>query len=149
MSTKLSDRLPIPKLLLSLSESGVWPRTEEEVRRQNLEMLVPQSRVQEFAPEESAIFLYPIEPWIAVKDQPGWNDSPSAALHHIDQDKAVVVADFGLGSDTGVVLDYRVAGPPKVLRLLWLDTDSTAPTSNRWVELADTFDDFARMLGLA
>ncbi len=54
------------------------------------------------------------------------------------------IGDFGLGSDSPILLDYRAdRQSPAVIRLLWKN-----PGPNVWVRCADDFDLFADMLGL-
>jgi hypothetical protein len=64
------------------------------------------------------------------------------ALNEIEPELALDIGDFGLGSDSAVVLDYRKADP-SVIRLVW-----RKPDPNTWVLCAGTFDEFADMLGL-
>jgi hypothetical protein len=67
------------------------------------------------------------------------------SIHQIDPAKALVIADFGLGSDTAVILDYaRDPINPPVLRLRW----SERGKNNQWVQCAKDFDEFAEILGL-
>lgn len=69
----------------------------------------------------------------------------------------MTIADFGFGSDSLVVLDYR-ADPhnPAVLRLSYEAPPPEDPPASgvryrprtRWVLCAPTFDDFVERLGL-
>ena len=63
-------------------------------------------------------------------------------LGEIAPDLALDIADFGLGADSAIVLDYRQENPP-VIRLVW-----RKPEPNEWVRCADSFDEFADLLGL-
>jgi len=66
------------------------------------------------------------------------------ALEPISPDLSVDIGSFGLGSDTAILLDYRQGGSnPPVLRLKWRKLEP-----NVWVRCADSFDEFADMLGL-
>ena len=66
------------------------------------------------------------------------------ALEQIAPELSVDIGFFGLGSDTAIVLDYRQGGSnPPVLRLKWCK-----PEPNVWVRCADSFDEFADILGL-
>lgn len=67
------------------------------------------------------------------------------ALDQIDPELALVIGDFGLGSDSPIILDFRQAQNPPVLRLQW----GPRGQGNRWVQGAPDFDEFASMLGLA
>ncbi|MEK8034926.1 hypothetical protein AACH06_29270 [Ideonella sp. DXS29W] len=114
---------------------------------QQLNPLVPPERVRLFAEEESLIFLEP-PPFstIAQERQKGgagdfWERF--GALHQIVPEQALVIGDFGLGSDSPIVLDFHANSvDPPVLRLRW-STDK----SNEWVLGARNFDAFARLLG--
>lgn len=67
------------------------------------------------------------------------------ALDQIDPERALVIADFGLGADSVVVLDFaRDAVNPPVLRLRW----GPRGVGNAWVQGARDFDEFATILGL-
>ena len=67
------------------------------------------------------------------------------ALHQIVPEKALIIGDFGLGSDAPIVLDFaKDASNPPVLRLRW-----GSDQRNDWVLGARDFDEFAEMLGLA
>jgi hypothetical protein len=50
-------KLPLPKRLLSLIDTGLWPRTPAEAMHQNIRSLVSKERVQVFAPDEDRIYL--------------------------------------------------------------------------------------------
>jgi hypothetical protein len=141
----MTGELPLPKRLLNLIDSGLWPRTPDEERRQNVHLLVPKERIQSFAPEEDRIYFFrPPFRTIAQRMNGGegafW--SKWGALGEISPDLALDIGDFGLGADSAIVLDYRYANPP-VIRLKW-----RKPESNVWVRCADSFDEFADMLGL-
>ena len=49
--------LSLPKRLLTLMDSGFWPRTPNEAKRQGLRGLVSKERIQFFAPEQDQIHL--------------------------------------------------------------------------------------------
>jgi hypothetical protein len=68
------------------------------------------------------------------------------ALDQIDPERALIIGDFGLGSDSPVILDYALnPSSPPVLRLRW----GPRGLGNEWVQGARDFDEFAEMLGLA
>lgn len=77
---------------------------------------------------------------------------PMSAAHELDLDTAVLLGDFGLGSDAPIVLDCREPDRRPVLRLQWVDTGPRSPeehgASNHWIGLAAGFDEFVRVLGL-
>jgi hypothetical protein len=143
------DGLPLPARLLVLIEKGLWPQSEAESLRQNLHSLVPTERIQLFAPEESSIYLAKPPFYTVARARIGgqvrfW--STFAAPEGISPELSVVIGDFGMGSDSPILLDYRQdRSNPAVIRLKW---QKSPGLSNVWVRCADTFDEFADMLGL-
>jgi hypothetical protein len=140
--------LKLPKRMLALIESGVLPRTGKEAMRLDLEPLVSLERIHRFAPEENRIVFYP-PPFVTIAEQLGgdmlryWTEF--GALNEIIPELIVPLGDFGIGSDTAVALDYRAdRDNPAVIRLLWRQPGQP----NTWVRCADSFDEFASMLGL-
>jgi hypothetical protein len=139
--------LVIPPLLTELIAAGRWPNTTDEERRQNVRPLVSADRVRAFAPEEETICLY-CPPFRTVQERVAHNEkvwtSATAAPEQITFDKALVIGDFGLGSDAPILLDYRASATrPCVLRLRWQGRGDR----NRWVEIAPDFDTFCAVLG--
>ena len=137
-------QLPLPKRLVELIDSGLWPRTPEESARQNLHPIVPKDRIQSFAPEQDRIYLFS-PPFYTIAERMKDNRdfwSEWGALQEITPELALDIGDFGLGADAAIVLDYRQDNP-SVIRLVW-----RKPEPNTWVRCARTFDEFAQMLGL-
>jgi hypothetical protein len=62
----------------------------------------------------------------------------------VDPERCLVIADFGLGSDNPIVLDFADQ-PPSVRTLRW-PVDRTGRST--WVTIAATFDEFVSELGL-
>ena len=139
--------LALPKRLITLINSGFWPRTDEEQRHQNIESLVSKERIHLFAPGEDQVYL--LKPPFCTVAQRVSTDianfwSRFGALEQIAPELCIDIADFGLGSDSPIVLNYRESpDDPSVLRLHWRE-----PQPNAWVRCADTFDSFADMLSL-
>lgn len=142
--------LPIPEYLESLIEAGRWPGTSDEAGNLNLEFRMPANRIQRFAPEEDWIFLYPPPfgtPAQVLSESVDFHGEPDAEWPpgDIDYKKAIVIGDFGLGSDAPIALDYRHGlDCPCVIRYRW----SHRGPKNRWVHVASSFEQFASMLGL-
>ncbi len=144
--------LPLPKRLVSLIESGLWPHTAYEARRLDHNCKVPKERIHLFAPEEDRLYLA-TPPFHTIAQRVN-GDSGNAnanfwsrfgALDQISPELSVDIGFFGLGSDTAIILDYREGGSnPPVLRLKW----RRKPEPNVWVRCADSFDEFADMLAL-
>ena len=143
---------PIPALLDQLLSSGKWPTDAQKAMAQNLRPLASPDRVRLFAPEEDLIYLN-APPFRTIADE---MRAASAivvnefwkrfgALNQIVPEKALILGDFGLGSDAPIILDYaRHACDPPVLRLRYAGDGSTD-----WVQGARNFEEFATMLGLA
>jgi hypothetical protein len=148
------ENLRVPQMILDLAEAGIWPRTEAGANRQNLQSLVPPDRIKQFAPEEDRIFLLPLSSFRTVTRELISNArfwSKYGALQEIDTDLALIIADFGLGSDTAIVLDYRInISRPTVRRLKWESEDGRVfdGSRNHWVPCANDADEFVEMLGL-
>jgi hypothetical protein len=120
------------------------------MHQQVLHPIISPDRVPRFAPEETLICLQPPPfPTIAKVRAAGragnfWERF--GALDQIDPERALLVGDFGLGSDSPIILDYaRNASNPPVLRLRW----GPRGQGNEWVQGACDFAEFAQMLGLA
>jgi len=149
------EGLPVPHRLVTLINRGLWPKTEKEALRQNIRSFVPKERIQLFAPEEDRIFLVwpPFRTVSKIRsnaerrgggEEKFW--SSSAAPEGLSPALSVFIGDFGLGSDSPILLDYREDRfNPTVIRLQWR---KGLDLPNIWVRCADSFDEFADMLGL-
>lgn len=139
--------LTVPRLLDELVAAGRWPRDSQEAMAQNLKLLAPPERIQVLAPEEQDLYLLP-PPFRTVRQKSEGNPfwfSDMAAPHGIDFDLALVIGDFGLGSDAPILLDYRAnVGNPLVIRLRWHGNGKV----NEWVAMAPDFATFVAALGL-
>jgi|SRR5579872_2455477 len=140
--------LPLPKRLVALLESGLWPRTHAEAEWQNVRSLVSADRIHLFAPDEDKIYLS-APPFHTVADEvrqqgQGKFWSKWGALKEISPDLALLIGGFELGSDSCIVLDYRQDPTnPSVMRLKWRNGQP-----NTWVSCAETFEEFADMIAL-
>jgi hypothetical protein len=152
--------LPLPNRLLTLIDSGFWPRTPDEARRQGLRGLVSKELIQFFAPEQDQIHLLS-PPFSTVATRMAQGDkfwSRFGALEQISPELCVFIADFGMGSDSPILLDYRpdVSNPaviglklnPVLGETLASGRKRVVGWANVWLRCADTFDAFVDMLGL-
>src|SRR5690349_12838208 len=120
-----TNDLPLPAQLTRLIASGIWPSAKgPSMNEQQLRPLIPPERVRRFAPNETLICLAmpPFATIASLRAMGGSGDfwPRFGALDQIVPEKAVIIADFGLGSDSPIILDYsRDATDPPVLRLLW------------------------------
>ena len=149
-----ADGWEIPAQLQDLLAAGKWPRDVQQETAQNRRSLVPIEQVHRFAPDERDIYLLR-PPFRSVRQlvtssEKGFWRSARAAPGEISFEHAVVIGDFGIGSDAPVILDYRLEPRrPSVLRLRYEYLPGAKPTmTSRWVGVARSFDDFADLLGL-
>jgi len=140
---------PFPPGLVRLIASGVWPsRDGPSMIEQQSRPIVPAERVRVFADDESLICLAR-PPFRSVAQAMAAGGSADfwqkfGALHQITPEAALIIGDFGLGSDSPIVLDYGISRTdPPVRRLRWHQGGKT-----EWVTGAANFDEFAAMLRL-
>lgn len=151
--------LPPPPLLERLVASGRWPGSPATEGRQNAEAVVPVERIAALAPGEESLTLYwpPFETVasnITTFEENGWPPfwDDHGAVDELDPDRALIVGDFGLGSDSPILLDYRAEPEPRVIKLQWGPAEGDGPpyrSSTTWVTIADSFAEFVERLGLA
>jgi hypothetical protein len=141
--------IEIPQLLSQLIAARRWPATGKEAWSQHCarELRVPEDRVKLLASDENRIDLNG-PPFLTVREDalhnPFWCESGSDPSG-IDFDLAVPIGDFGIGSDSPILLDYRHSiDNPRVIRLQW----SSSGDSNKWVPMAEDFRSFVDALGL-
>ena len=120
-----------------------WPRDVNQASGRNLRPFVPEDRSRRLR----RIYLYP-PPFHTVAEAVARGDrfyERFGALHELVPKAAIAVADFGIGSDAPILLDYR-AGPsdPRVIHLEWPGGDHPS----HWVVMAPDFASFVEMLGL-
>lgn len=105
---------------------------------------IDKDTLHKFAPDEGEIYFYS-PPFITVEEELKTNSSywiEHGAIEDIDPKLSLLIGDFGFGSDTCLILDYREnLNNPKVLRLVWSD-------KNHWKEVTRTFDEFIDLIGL-
>jgi hypothetical protein len=115
IAPKTIGNLPLPKRLISLIDSVLWPTTPDRERRQDISLLVTKERIQSFAPEQDRLYLFrPPFRTIAQRmdGREGTFWSKWGALAEITPELALDIGDFGLGADSAIVLDYRYENPP-------------------------------------
>lgn len=75
------------------------------------------------------------------------------APEEIDRDLIIEIGDFGHGADQPIILDYQKSPKaPNVCRLalniVWSGPKGRRKSwDNHWIEIAPSFDHFARLLG--
>ena len=139
-------------------DTGRWPADPASARKQNLTALVSLERIRKLAPNQPGLYLLP-PPFRTVAEcvadgEVFW-DRPFSDPQGLDRTRALVIGDFGLGSDAPIVLDFRYSDvDPAVLYLRW-NTEADAKAGdrmfglqNRWSNLASSFERFVEGLGL-
>jgi hypothetical protein len=140
---------PLPVGLTELIVKGVWPSMNgPSMTAQQLSPIVPADRVRQFAAQESLICLQPPPFRTLAVEMAAWKTDEFwkqfGALDQIDPEHALIIGDFGLGSEAPVILDFaRNPSNPPVLWLRWGPNRQT-----EWVQGAKDFSEFAEMLGL-
>ena len=148
--------LRLPPLIEILIAEGHWPATDRDSVRQNTVPLASAEQIAALAPDEESLYLYPppfrsVADDIAEHEARGWRFwTDHGAVHELDPQLALILGDFGPGSDAPILLDYRPAPEPSVIKLTWHIDGDRPPfgTTSTWVTIAESFDDFARRLGL-
>ena len=141
------DGLRLPDLLTSMIETGRWPSTNDSINKQNLQSLIPSDRNRKLR----AICLYP-PPFRTLANAK--NDDfyrKSGVIWQLKPERAIEIADFGLGADSPILLYYNKSKTePIVINLDWqmsLDWQEGA-SANSWGVMADSFSDFVEILGI-
>jgi hypothetical protein len=142
--------LQIPTLLEKMIATGRWPRTAQEQLAQNRRPLVSPERVMALAPDDRGILCLYTPPFAPVgrrNDPKDFYNWPSTDPSGIDYEMAIMIGDFGLGSDAPIALDYHEdMTNPRVIRLRYnLDC---SPQIGKWVVMAPDFSSFVEALGL-
>lgn len=152
------DELPPPPLLQRLVASGRWPGSPAADGHKHADEVVPVERIAALAPGEESLTLYwpPLETVasnIIEFEENGWPPfwDEHGALDELDPDRALILGDFGLGSDAPILLDYRAGLEPRVIKLEWGPAEGDGPpfrSPTSWVTIADSFVEFVERLGL-
>ncbi len=146
-----SASLPIPARLQMLVDNVIWPIDENACRQQNLNSWVASEHIRRLADDEDRIYFYPppfltVETIMSNRQEREFWQSDHAASNEIKFNYSVVLGDFGLGSDSPIILDYQHSlTTPCVKRLKWGPGPNCV---NHWVEMASSFNDFADALHL-
>jgi len=140
----------IPKALCELIEAEVWPNAREACSRQELDPILGEEAAHVLSLEDDRIILMQ-PPFHTISDEVAsghefWNRDLSN-VGEIEYKNAVIIADFGLGSDSPIILYYDGAKQPSVMYLKWLGNGSDIRHS--WVRTHHSFEEFASAVGLA
>lgn len=134
------EGLKMPPLLDDLLSTGRWPRNAQEAignyvsedRRRRLR------RIHLFPPPFRTFARFAAAGWDDFYGQFG-------AIHELVPECSIEIADFGLGADSPILLDFQFDRVnPRVIYLHWPGKGE----SNCWVEIAPDFSSFVEILGL-
>jgi hypothetical protein len=145
--------LPVPNAIAELIKTGRWDCGHDFPMPGALRDAVPERLWR--SPQ---VYLEPppfrtIAEWMEDEREEWWR-RPVAAVSQLDPNLAVVIADFGMGSDTPVVLDYRSSFDQPIVRYLFWSPDYPSSqkfldfVGNSWEILAPTPEAFLALLGL-
>jgi len=140
--------LRLPDAIQRLIDSGVWPAGPAAVGKQELCPVIGEEQAHKVSPDDDRIVLM-APPFHTIQDEvEGGNEFWTAGLSNvgeIDYRKALIIADFGVGSDSPIIL-YFNARAPVVMYLKWTIKDRTPQHS--WVQTHTSFNAFAEDVGL-
>ena len=149
-SSVYPEHLVCPPGLIDLLRRDIWPQTYSDADARGFPL---NAKGRAIAPEETDVYLVPPPFRTAEQRLLGgervWADrlfDPAG----IDRRLAVVIGDFGVGSDAPIVLDHRHDPEnPRVLRLRW--SAAARPgggwqADNRWVLFAQSIPQWLRLL---
>ena len=128
----------IPVELIRLINEGIWSRQKQFHR----------DIVHKISPDDHEIVLES-PPFHTIQDEVEdgnlfWTEGLTN-VGKIDYSRAVIIADFGLGSDSPIILYYEEKEEASVMYLKW---SSSEPHIHSWEETHKTFKDFAVEIGL-
>ncbi len=145
-----APQLQLPASLQKLIDSAVWPVAANSVVRQELNTLLGLQAARKLSPIDDKIILMP-PPFHTIADEVAggnsfWTDFLTN-VGAIDYAKALIVADFGMGTDSPIILYYDTP-EPSVLYLHWSGGGSI-PLKHTWVRTHPSFDAFAKDVELS
>jgi hypothetical protein len=139
-------QLPLPSLLVELIGSGAWTRPDgsladgRDLGKKAARVLSPY--------DDELILLTP--PFHTIADEVEWGNQwwieGLNNVGEIDYEKALIIADFGAGSDSPIILYYGAGGEPVVMYLKWTRDDQGL--THAWEETHPSFREFAMAVGL-
>jgi len=146
--TMTRETYPLPSLLTEMIASGVWPTGNPNL--QELKPVLGKDAAHGLSSEDNGIVLMP-PPFHTIGDEVrGGNRFWKTGVTNpkeIDYDKALIIADFGMGSDSPIVLYYEPKDLARVMYLRWIGNGQNI--RHEWVETHRSFDDFAVAVGLS
>jgi hypothetical protein len=141
-----SGQFQIPNLLSELIERQAWTLPESPP---SLIVDLGAEAAHRLSPEDNHLILMP-PPFHTIADEiedgnTFW-EADLSNVGEIDYSKALIIADFGLGSDSPIILYYEQPDHAKVMYLKWVITNHQA--EHCWITTHSNFRDFAIDVGL-
>lgn len=141
--------LKIPDLLNKLILNGEWP---DDYWSQETSPIVSKDDIPKAFPDFDMIVLQP-PPFHSIAEDINsgnkfWvNDLTNYG--EIDYCKAVIIADFGSGSDSPIILYYdNIELSPKIMFLRWSFSNNGENVHHSWVCSHASFEDFVNDIDL-
>jgi hypothetical protein len=137
----------VPLLLRTLIESDRWNHPGEEILRREVPLLADpvdfRNRVSIDSAASELASSFTSQDWDVFKLYR--DDQPERPLPWLNADRALFIAVNRVpGDDVAIALDYRADGSaPRVVASHWRDGKSC-----EWFEVAESFEAFARSIGL-
>jgi hypothetical protein len=146
--------LELPLLVETLLAEGRWPQEKYYGNGP----VAAGGIVEALVPGEQEIWLSPPPLHTIEADNLRWFEQFRRA-GDIDFSRAVIIGDFGPGTDAPIVLDFRQDPPSvKALRLRWFPNPLSGKVAQKavtnlrpeghWVHLALSLDDFIARIGI-
>ncbi|MEM6258790.1 MAG: hypothetical protein AAGI37_10805 [Planctomycetota bacterium] len=147
--------LVLPDQLLALISKGIWP-TSDNSQRQNLKPIYRNKHAYKDRFEMDTLFLYP-PPFVLVSEDivdgdHFWKDKAltqyfgQSLTHGIEPELAVILGDFGPGTDAIFILDYQF--DLKNPQITGMDYGEVS-NQKGWTQLANNIDEFCEVIGLS
>lgn len=135
------DGLLLPDLLTSMIATGRWPSASSSINQQHLQTLIPSDRNRKLR----GICLYP-PPFRTLSNARTDEFYRAVGVNwKLVPELAIAIADFGIGSDSPILLYYQQNNAePTVLNLNWQEGHN----STSWVVMAENFAAFVELLGI-
>lgn len=138
----------LPTALRNLIDSGVWPSGENAMTQQESNPIVSKDIIKSISADDDKLVLasppfYTLD--LEVAESTFFREIMEQEGPSIDLSKAVVIGDFGIGSDAPIVLllDGEVD-----LGVYYLKYESNTRTAScSWVKVFESFDQFATKIG--
>ncbi len=138
--------LILPEAIEALIADAVWsPADTPQGFLKNL----GEACAKKISPDDDQLILM-APPFHTIQDEvDGGNEWWVSGLTNpteIDYSQAVIIADFGAGSDSPIILHYQHEQEPVVMYLKWTYHDQDVKHS--WVKSHESFEQFACEMGL-